>query len=132
MEKQPFIDRILETENLSDELQDADANWLLNWGINQLDVVLKDTNDLETAGAKTNGLMAVMRKINRICGSYANKLPADLSQDLVALQLLHNAAFGQTFASLPDELLKKTAARLVKLPVRQVLETLTRPGFQVP
>ena len=137
MEKQPFIDRILETENLSDELEDADANWLLNWGIGQLDVVLKDvilkdTLELEAAGAKVNALMAVMRKINRICGSYTDKLATDLSQDLKALQTFHDAAFGHTAEALPDEFLIQTATHLVKLPVRQVLEALTRPGFQVP
>jgi hypothetical protein len=42
MDKTIFKDRILETKNLTDELEDADADWLLNWGINVLDQVLID------------------------------------------------------------------------------------------
>ena len=52
MEKECFIERILETENLTDELEDADARWLLDWGIQNLDEVLSSTQDEETAGNK--------------------------------------------------------------------------------
>jgi len=33
MDRQTAIDRITETENLTDGLEDDDANWLLDWEI---------------------------------------------------------------------------------------------------
>ncbi len=94
MDKERFKERILETENLTDELEDADANWLLDWGTARLDTVLRGVKDEETAGNRVNALMAVMRKINRITGSYAGQSPEALAEDLAALRDLFAAAFG--------------------------------------
>ncbi len=94
MDKERFTERILETENLTDELEDTDANWLLDWGITRLDLVLKGAKDDETAGSRVNALMAVMRKINRITGSYSGQSPQMLAGDLSALHDLFVAAFG--------------------------------------
>jgi hypothetical protein len=93
MDKERFTERILETENLTDELEDADASWLLDWGIARLDQVLEGAQDQETAGSRVNALMAVMRKINRIVGSYADKSPQRLAQDLAELRDLFSTAF---------------------------------------
>jgi hypothetical protein len=101
MDTERFVERILETENLTDELEDADANWLLDWGIGRLDRVLRGAEDVETAGTRVNALMAVMRKINRIMGSYADKSPQRLAEDLADLHGLFNAAFGP--ADAPPE-----------------------------
>ncbi len=99
MDKERFTERILETENLTDELEDADANWLLDWGIARLDAVLLGVKDEETAGNRVNALMAVMRKINRITGSYTSQSPQALAEDLAALHDLFAAAFGPQAAS---------------------------------
>ncbi len=99
MDKERYTERILETENLTDELEDADANWLLDWGTARLDTVLQGVKDEETAGNRVNALMAVMRKINRITGGYASQSPQALAEDLAALRDLFAAAFGPQAAS---------------------------------
>jgi hypothetical protein len=65
MDPQAAIDRILETENLTDGLEDNDANWLLDWGINSLPALIGEMEDEDAAGTKVNDLMSVMRKINQ-------------------------------------------------------------------
>jgi hypothetical protein len=126
MDKARFKERILETENLTDELEDIEANWLLNWGISHLDDVLGA--DPIAAGDRVNALMAVMRKINRIAGNYASKDPQDLVEDLSSLNDLYLAAFGPvetakigSAANTVEEL----AARLPGMPVHEVVVFLT-------
>ena len=98
MDKKLFVERMLETENLTDELQDPSANWLLNWGIGLLDVLLKDATDEEAAGLKVNALMAVMRKINRMVGIRLDKDPAALASDFKMLAALA----GELYECNPD------------------------------
>ncbi len=121
-----YKERILETENLTDELEDDEANWLLDWGVARLDDVLGDIDDEEAAGNQVNALMAVIRKVNRITGSYSDKDPESLAQELIALAELHRQAFGQhaaAFLILQPEI---DAARLGGLTPRQVVEFLTQ------
>ena len=94
MQKERFVERILEAENLCDDLEDADANRLINWGINQVDVILAGITDEELAGKKINALMAVMRKINRLVGQANEKTALQWSQDLTVLHTLFVDAFG--------------------------------------
>jgi hypothetical protein len=65
---QLFIDRLLESENLTDNLDDEAANTLLKWGISQIDHLVKD-KDEETAGSKVNQLMSLMRSVNSMAGN---------------------------------------------------------------
>jgi hypothetical protein len=88
MDTTQYVERMLETENLTDELQDSAANWLLNWGAGRLDRVLKDVEGEEAAGQKVNALMAVMRKINRMVGARQDKDPAVLASDFKMLAAL--------------------------------------------
>ena len=67
MDRQLFIDRLLESENLTDNLEDEAANTLIKWGISQIDHLIKD-KDEETAGAKVNQLMSLMRAVNSVAG----------------------------------------------------------------
>jgi hypothetical protein len=78
MDRQIFIDRILETENLTDNLEDDDANTLLDWGIAQVDQLIDDALDPEAAGEKISGLMQVMRGLNSLAGN-----PAGVSQEAI-------------------------------------------------
>jgi len=123
MEKEIYVERLLETENLTDELEDQDANWLLEWGIARLDRALEGATDEETAGSRVNALMAVMRKINRVAGSRTERTPEDLAEDLTALTGLFEAAFGSARRRAPSEA-EAAAARLPGLPTRQALELL--------
>lgn len=76
MDRQTFIDRILETENLTDNLEDQDADTLLDWGIAQVDNLVEDASDPKAAGEKISGLMHVMRGLNSLAGN-----PARISQE---------------------------------------------------
>jgi Ca2+-binding EF-hand superfamily protein len=69
VDRQVLIDRLLESENLTDNLEDDDANTLIKWGIAQINPLVKDIDDEETAGVKINHLMSVMRQINSIAGN---------------------------------------------------------------
>ena len=128
MEKRRFVERILETENLTDQLEDAEANLLLEWGTAQLDGILQGIEDEEAAGARVNALMAVMRKINRILGSREDTAAEDLEADLLALSGLLTSAFGITDSGKVNALdkveINRAVAQLPGLPARQALEFL--------
>ena len=133
MEKKRFVDRILETENLTDELEDAEAKWLLDWGIARLDAVLEGITDPDAAGEQVNALMAVMRKINRIVGNYSSKDPKELAEDLAALKDLHAQAFkpaGLQPRAVSTGSTETDAARLSRLSPREALEFLTQGPSQ--
>jgi hypothetical protein len=129
MEKERFIERMLETENLTDELEDRDANWLLDWGIGMLDQALEGIAGDEAAGGKVNALMAVMRKINRITGNRENRDTQNLAADLLTLTGLFEAAFGAARPVTAAEC-AAAAAQLPALPSRQSLELLTAWGIR--
>ena len=132
MDKTLFVDRILETENLTDEMEDAGANRLLDWGVSQLDDILQGAKNDKLAGDRVNALMAVMRKINRIMGSYAGQNPQDLAADLLALNVLVVASFGHTprkVTGLNAAEADLAAANLSQLSTPQALEFLTHWSF---
>ncbi len=129
MNKERFVERILETENLTDELEDAEANWLLDWGINQLNAVLQDTSDDELGGVRVNALMAVMRKINRLSAARQNKTPPSLSADLRALVELFGLAFGCPGRAEPASL-QSVAAHLPGLSTPEAVEFLAGWGLE--
>jgi hypothetical protein len=135
MDTERYKERILETENLTDELEDSDANFLLDWGFGKLDRVLEGNEDAESGGERVNALMAVMRKINRIIGAYSEKDTAELQEDLSALDGLFERAFSPTRAQDDPEALESrispanqepAAAQLARLAPRQALEYLTQ------
>ena len=78
METDRFADRLLEVENLTDNLEDNEANILINWGIGQLDTLVSDLEDEEIAGDKVNALMQFMRGINGLVGSLTDISPEGL------------------------------------------------------
>ena len=93
MDTQRFIERMLETENLTDELEDAEAQRLLDWGIARLEPLLQGIEDVETAGDKVNALMALMRKLNRLAGSASGGDPQGLAGELARLDELARALY---------------------------------------
>ena len=129
MDKEHFIEQILETENLTDALDDNDASWLLDWGIGKLDTVLQGITDRETAGRRVSALMAVMRKMNAIVGSYPDKESHTLEEDLAVLQDLFDAAFPSKKSSPARPDFAEAAVRLSQLSSRQVFEYLTGDFF---
>lgn len=128
MDKQIFKDRLLESENLTDELADSQAKWLIDWGMNRLDFVLDGVENPDTAGERTSALMAVMRSVNRIVGQYPEKTMDDLLESLAELDHLYREAF--FFNSAPSQNVSPgeyhTAAKhLSGLSTQAALEYLT-------
>lgn len=107
MDKERFIEQILETENLTDTLEDNDASWLLDWGIGKLDTVLQGITDRETAGRCVSALMAVMRKMNTIVGSYADKTPIPWQRISLLYRSCLSRLFLQKEARLPGQTSRK-------------------------
>jgi hypothetical protein len=89
VDQQVFIDRMLETENLTDNLEDEDAKALINWGIKQIDPLLNGIQDDDKAHVKIEHLMQLMREINRLAGN-----PSTASTEKIANLL---SAYEQTF-----------------------------------
>jgi hypothetical protein len=79
LDRQTFVDRLLETENLTDQLEDDDANILLDWGVQHIDGLIEGLEDHDAAGEKVNGLMHVMRSLNSLAGD-----PKRISQEGLA------------------------------------------------
>jgi hypothetical protein len=80
LDRQTFIDRLLESENLTDQLEDDDANSLLDWGIAKIDGLIEGVADHEEAGEKVNKLMHVMRGLNSLAGNPAGVSPQRLME----------------------------------------------------
>jgi hypothetical protein len=95
VEEQIAIDRILETENLTDGLEDDDASWLLDWGIAQVHGLISGIEDDDFAGAKVNALMAVMRRLNQIAADREVLSTEVLSGEIRDFTKLYQKAFGK-------------------------------------
>ena len=107
IDQQPFVDRMLESENLTDELEDEDADWLLNWGIGQIGEAIKAAADMDAASEKVNALMQFMRLLNRLGGN-----PTFASTIFPKLLEMRSAVFG-------------ASPSLSEMESRQVVETLS-------
>lgn len=94
MDRQTAIDRITETENLTDGLEDDDANWLLDWGIAHVDGLVTGIKDEDAAGEKLNQLMSVMRTLNQVASDRAAKSPDALAGDIRTFLERCQQAFG--------------------------------------
>jgi hypothetical protein len=101
MDRQTAIERITETENLTDGLEDDDANWLLDWGIARVDGLLAGISDGDAAGEKLNQLMAVMRSLNQIAADRAAATPDALAADIRMFLARYQQAFGAPKADAP-------------------------------
>ena len=116
---QNIIDRMLEVENLTDTLEDDDADFLLNWGVAQLKGRLISINDSDAAGKYTNELIGFMRTVNQIAGDLENIQPDKLAQ----LAEFRQKALGPGQA-LGAETYGEALDRLGTMTPRQALEYL--------
>lgn len=89
VDRQVLIDRLLETENLTDNLEDEHAKVLMKWGVEQVDRLIGGIDDEEVAGEKVNQLMQLMREINTIAGN-----PSTVSEEKIGRLI---DSFKQTF-----------------------------------
>ncbi len=82
MDRQLYVDRLLESENLTDQLEDDEANHLLDWGIAHIDGLINGASGADEAGDKVNRLMAVMRGLNSLAGD-PRRVTSDALVDLL-------------------------------------------------
>ncbi len=123
MDDQLFIDQILENESLTGGLEDGPAAQLLRWGTQQVSGLVKGLDDEESAGAKVNALMAVMRQVARIAGSCNAAAADDLATELGRLLESRAVAFGSISPATADEL-TNAAAVLTELPPDRAMSFL--------
>ncbi len=119
MDRQLLIDRLLETENLTDNLEDDSANVLIDWGIAQIDHLVKGIEDENSAGEKVNHLMRLMRGVNSIAGN-----PSTVSHDqLLALLEQYAQTFSQTH-QIDDEERKTVIEKLSQMQPNEAVKYL--------
>jgi phosphatidylserine/phosphatidylglycerophosphate/cardiolipin synthase-like enzyme len=117
------VERILETENLTDALDDDDATWLLNWGTLRVGALIAGLDDEDEAGAKVNHLLAVMRSLNALAGEHATTSLQTLAVQIRTLRERYAAAFGSA-SPLGDAAISRLAAALSAMAPREVMQTL--------
>lgn len=122
---QNFIDRMLEVENLTDALEDDNADFLLNWGIEQLKQELGRIEDNEAAGVYTNNLMGFMRMVNHIAGDRENVQ----TDDLIQMAECRQKAIGSR-QELAVEAFDEAAAHIKVMTPHQAIEYLLRTNFK--
>jgi phosphatidylserine/phosphatidylglycerophosphate/cardiolipin synthase-like enzyme len=130
MDEALAIERITETENLTDGLDDDDANWLLQWGTGHAGGLIAGIADEEAAGEKVNQLMAVMRSLNAVAADRTVKDPAGLGDDIRALRERYAATFGSTIAGDEGKIARLSVALPTLTPreaMQQVLALLEAP-----
>jgi hypothetical protein len=125
MDKTLFIEKMLESENLTGELPDPLAKWLLDWGIRQLDVILEGVSDREIAAKKVNMLMAVIRKLSQLVGGSLHKTPQERAAGLASLDALFSQTFVNYVSPKPDAM-DAIAGGLDFLPQSRALEYLVK------
>jgi hypothetical protein len=123
MDKATAVARITETENLTGDLADADAQWLIGWGVGQVDAVVLSSKDETDAGYTLNQLMAVMRALSGIGGTAAERPPALLVGDLRGFFARYALAFGQPNRVREADLVP-LAARIAALAPQVMMQTL--------
>ena len=116
---QIFIDRLLETENLTDYLEDEDADYLIQWGVVQLKKGLLHVEDSSSAGEYTTALMGFIRTLNQLIGNLMDIQP----DSLALLKERYQAVFGSAWEPTQEEYLD-TISRLEKMTPRQAIDYL--------
>lgn len=63
------VDRILETGNLTDNLRDTEANWLIDWGVQSVRALVAPIADENTGWEAVSQLMGLMRELNKLAAT---------------------------------------------------------------
>ncbi len=115
MDRELLVDRILENESLTSDLEDGPAAQLLQWGTHQVGALVSELEDEASAGAKVDALMALMRQVARIANRCAGADVGALAKQLDHLLESCAPAFGSDSPATVDEVVK-AAALLRELP----------------
>lgn len=94
MDENAAISRILEVENLTDELGDDEANLLINWASKNVGKLIEGLKDEDAAGEKVGDLMDVMRKINRLSALRKQRTPEQIQAEIAQFGEVVEKAFG--------------------------------------
>lgn len=133
MDEMRAIERITETANLTDGLEDDDANWLLDWAIAQVRNLIRSIEDEAAAGEKVSQLMAVVRRLNRIVADRAARPIEDMADAIRALADDYERAFGHSKVPVLYEAVI-SAAQIGSMAPREALQFLIElvSGEQAP
>jgi hypothetical protein len=116
---QTLTDRMLESENLTDNLQDQEAQWLLDWGITELRRLASEAENEQELSDRAGALMKFIRGLNRLVGGLPDADPAELARLLES----HFAAYGTSRAA-EQAAIDEAVIALSALPPREALEFL--------
>jgi hypothetical protein len=116
---QALTDRMLESENLTDNLQDQEAQWLLDWGITELRRLASEAENDQELSERAGALMKFMRGLNRLVGSLPDADPAELTRLLEA----RFAAYGTSRAA-EQAAIDEAAMALSAMAPQEALEFL--------
>lgn len=124
MNLQMLIERILESENLTDSLEDSEANQLINWGVAHLPEAVQNAANQRSAGSKTNHLMALMRIVNRLVADRQALPPEELESSLKSLEDRFQRAFGRPIAAQEPAQRLKIAGQLTQMNSQEAVNFL--------
>src|SRR5512145_1139934 len=108
MDTQKYVDRLLENENLTGDLEDEEADWLMKWGIQQLTIVTDGLIEAEAANEKVSALMTFMRRVGRTAARKNSRTPEELVENLQELSSFYARAFGSSRPISQDEYAEAT------------------------
>jgi hypothetical protein len=94
IDSQTYKDRLLETENLTTDLEDVEADWLLQWGVAQIDLVTDGLAEEAAADEQIGVLMSFMRRASRTVARKDRRTPAELAEALNELGGIYAQLFG--------------------------------------
>ncbi len=117
IDPQNFIEHMLEAENLSDYLEDDDADYLINWGVAQLKEKIAKIENTPSAGEFANNLMGFMRTLNQVAGNLENVRQGDLAK----LAEYHQKTFGAGRDPAAKDY-QEAASRLKAMAPRQAMD----------
>lgn len=125
MDLEKAKERILETENLTDNLEDDAANWLIDWGIAQLPALLAE-GDEEAQAAKVHALMETMRQLNRVAPKAAEGSPDTPDDALKESVDKFAASYAEAFGKQIDA--SQVAREIAGKPPQEVMQKLVESG----
>lgn len=104
-------ERLLEIENLTDQLNDEDANWLINWAIGKLVLALEESSSPE----QTDRVIDMARTLNN---SAVDPKPDNIAAFLQTYQQTFNTAplpaDPQAFTQVTSDLKGKTPREIMQ------------------
>ncbi len=124
MDLQILIDRILETENLTDNLEDPEASRLLDWGVSHLPEAVQDAASQRAANARANHLMAVIRTVNQLVGNRAYLAPEELDSGLKEIGERFQRAFGRVIPAADPTRRQEIVGQLPQLTSPQAVDLM--------